>query len=195
MEMTFGFLFGLGLGVCAWRNRNEISAQGEACPPSSPLPSIASAGLAIALALYLPAALTSRLDYTIAGALLLSIALYSQSFAWQTAITATYCAFAIDLVRFRPTYPAAVMWTLVVITTLAVAVYTARSPGVRNLFLLMTWTSTLMSMLKSFLPPAKVSTSAVLMEAVFLLFALLLTWMVLAAVRRGQARRPVLQQP
>jgi hypothetical protein len=185
MEMTFGFLLGLGLGICAWRNRNEISAQTDPCPPASPLPSIAWAALAIALALYLPSAFTTRLDYSIAGALLLSIALYSEVFAWQTAITATYCAFAIDLLRYRPTYQAAVMWTLVVITTVTVCVYTARRPRVRNMFLLMTWLSTLMSVFKSFLPPAKFSVPAVVMETVFLLFAVWLTWMtVLAADSR-----------
>ncbi|MCI0493195.1 MAG: hypothetical protein L0Z07_09690 [Planctomycetes bacterium] len=186
MEMTFGLLLGLGFGICAWRNRKEIAGQPEHRPHSqcSLLLSIACAALAIALALLLPSDLTSRIGYTIAGALLLTIALYSESFSWQLAITVTYCAFATDLLLARPTYPAAAMWTFVVITTLAVAVY-ARAAGVRNLFLLMIWTSTLMSMLKAFLPPAELTFPVFVMEGVFLLFAVLLTWLAI----RGQARR------
>ncbi|MEX2262978.1 MAG: hypothetical protein WD696_13565 [Bryobacteraceae bacterium] len=174
MEMTFGFLLGLGFGICAWRNRKEIPAQPALSPPASVLPSLGWAALSIAIAIALHQSIASRLDYTIAGALLLSIALYSEEFCWQTAITATYCAFAIDLLRYRPTYPAPVMWTLVILTTIAVAAYVARTPRARNLFLLMTWTSTLMAMLKSFLPPAKLD-KPIAMEIVFLSFAAILT--------------------
>lgn len=175
MEMTFGFLLGLGFGICAWRNREQIPAQPMPGPQFSAVPSIAWAALAIAIGIVVHQNIPSRLDYTFAGALLLTIALYSEHFSWQTAITTTYCAFAVDLLRYRPTYPAPVMWTLVVLTTIAVAVYVGRTGRVKALFLLMTWTSTLMAMLKSFLPPAKLD-KPVAMEVVFLLYAAILTF-------------------
>lgn len=174
MEMTFGFLLGLGFGICAWRNRKRIPAQPMPGPSAPVIPSLGWAALAIAIAVVVHQGIPSRLDYTFAGALLLTIALYSEEFSWHAAITATYCAFAIDLLRYRPTYPAPLMWTLVVVTTIAVAIYVGRTPRAKALFLLMTWTSTLMAMLKSFLPPARLD-KPIAMEIVFLLYAAILT--------------------
>jgi hypothetical protein len=46
--------------------------------------------LAIVAGQYVPV----RFDYTIAGAVLASLVLFSESLAWQTAITATVAAYA-----------------------------------------------------------------------------------------------------
>jgi hypothetical protein len=185
MEMTFGLLLGLGFGICAWRNRGQIVPQPEPSPPDSVIPAVAWSALSILIAIVLPGFIRTRLEFTIAGALLLSIALYSESFAWQTAVTTTFCAFAIDLLRHRPGYPPGVMWTVVSAATVFVVIYTARTARARELFMIVTWTATLVALLKSFLPPAKLD-KPISMESVFIVFAVILTWM---AARFGNAQK------
>ena len=57
--------------------------------------------LAIVSGQYLPV----RFDYTIAGAVLASLLLFSESLAWQTAITATCAAFAWDFLDYQTFAP------------------------------------------------------------------------------------------
>lgn len=174
MEMTFGALLGLGFGYCAWRNRNGIERT-YGVPSAAPLPQALGWALVVIVTLQMVMPkIPGRFDYTIIGALLLTVALFSEPFRWQTAIAATYCAFAIDLLKYRPTYSPAVMWALVAATTLAVVVYTARHPHVKAMFVLMTWTSVGMALLKSFLPPQRPAPHSV-MESLFVVLAVLCT--------------------
>jgi hypothetical protein len=59
---------------------------------------------------YVPA----RFDYTIAGAVLASLLLFSESLAWQTAITATCAAFGWDFLDYQTFAPRPLAWTLLV---------------------------------------------------------------------------------
>jgi hypothetical protein len=174
MELTFGALLGLAYGWCAWRCRGELppapSGPGRRLQPVAVL---GFAALAIAIALLLEPRLHTRFNYTIAGALLLSLALFSRTLCWQIAITLTYCAFAFDLLRNKPSFPAAPMWTFVVLTTCGVALATARSPRMQAMFLWISWTAVGMSLLKSFLPWT--SSKPLMMESLFVLQAALIT--------------------
>jgi hypothetical protein len=118
-------------------------------------------------------ALPTRFDYTIAGALLLSLTLVSDIFSRQIAITLTYCAFAVDLVRNRPDYPAPLMWAFATITTAGIAVYLARGPRVRAMFLLLTFSAVAISLMKALLPPAG-RAEAIGTQAAFLGLALVI---------------------
>jgi hypothetical protein len=175
MEMTFGLLFGLAFGYCAWRNRRHLAPSQPGVSPQQSLPQAflwALVSLAALLALYQN--LPTRFEYTIIGAILLTVALFSEPFRWHTAISLTYCAFAIDLVKARPTYNQPAMITFVIVTTIAVILYTGRHPQARPMFILMTWTSVGMALLKSFTPPA-VFGAHVFMESLFVVFAVLIT--------------------
>lgn len=175
MEMTFGALLGLAFGYCAWRKRHQLGLSQPGVSPPAALPqSLLWALASIAAVLALSPNLGTRFNYTIVGSLLLTVALFSDAFRWQTAISLTYCAFAIDFLKYRPTYPTLAMWAFVIATTIAVVVYTSRRPRVREMFLLMTWASVGMSLLKSFSPPALIGPQAT-MESVFLVFAALVT--------------------
>lgn len=153
MEFTFGALLGLAYGHCASVHRGELAA--NSLPERRPAvpASLAAAIVALAIALVLSQGLKVRFPQTIAGALLLSAALYWDVLARHIAVTVTYCAYAIDLQRNRLDYPPALMWVFIVITTIAVAVFMTRSPRVRSAFLLLTVSAVAMALLKTFLPP------------------------------------------
>lgn len=185
MELTFGALLGLAYGACAWRNRDSLPPPREPGPPRLNLQAaLALAALAVAVAMLSHTVVHSRFNYTIAGALLLSVALYSKTFCWQTGITLTYCAFAFDLLRNKPGLPQIPLWIFVVASTLAVALLTARKPRMRPMFLLIAGTAVGMSLLKCFVP--LVSLRPVTMEAVFLVQAALITFWALQ--RSGPVR-------
>ena len=117
--------------------------------------------------------LHTRFTYTIAGALLLSLALFSDTLCWQISITLTYCAFAFDVLKGKPELSAPVMWVLVAATTVGVALVTSRSPRMLPMFLWITWTAVGMSLLNSFVP--LVSSKPVMMETLFLVQAAVIT--------------------
>ena len=197
MEFTFGACLGAAYGYCAWRSRDELA---DAAQPATERPALGAAVLlavpALAIGLLYPN-LGSRLSYTIAGAILLSLALYSKTLSWHIGITLTYCAFAIDLLRNRREYPELMMWVFVIVTTVAVALYTTRQPRVRPMFLLITITSVAMSMLKSFLPPVRLGGEPA-MEGVFLLFAVLIgvwAWRHQAGKREWMKLQTATSQP
>ncbi len=147
---TFGACLGAAFALCAWRNRDALSAPRAAMAvPVSALPAV----VAILMAIALPPQIHSRLPHTVAGAFLLTLVLYWPSLRWHTAITATYCAFAIDLQRNRPEYSATGMWIFIIVSTALVAMLVARHPRVRPMFLLLVASSTSMALLKQFLPP------------------------------------------
>ncbi|MDZ4801858.1 MAG: hypothetical protein SGI92_27190 [Bryobacteraceae bacterium] len=191
MEMTFGALLGLAYGYCAWRNRSQIEPQPARSPAHATLPALAWGMLSIAIVVLLEPRLHVRFESTVAGALLLGIALYSEAFAWQTGITTTFCAFAIDLNRNRPILPPEYAWTLIALSTLAVAIFVARRPRALDTFLLLMWTGTLVALLKFHLPPSGNRESAVL-EGVFVLYAVLSSlwaWRTALLLRAG-SRHP-----
>jgi len=190
MELTFGAILGLAYGWCALRHRAELVPARE--PPAhriAPWTALALAAVAIAAGILLEPVLHTRFTYTIAGALLLSLALFSETLCWQIAITLTYCAFAYDFLRNKPALPALPMWTFVVVTTCAVAFVTSRSPRMHPIFLWITWTAVAMSLLKSFVPWAS---RPLIMEALFLVQALVITLWAARLARnkeRGEAER------
>ena len=175
MELTFGAILGLAYVLCAWRLRGRLAGARAAPPRATPLPwaflaAIISIGLAIVAGRYVPA----RFDYTIAGAVLASLVLFSESLAWQTAITATFAAFMWDFLDYQTFAPLSLAWTLVVATTAVVAVIVARYPRTRAMLLLVTWTA-VASAFRYFLPPSVVGRETVTMLAVFVFLALVLS--------------------
>jgi len=178
MELTFGALLGLSYVLCAWRLRDRLAGGGSESPSRHPLPgallaAVLAIGLAIVAAQYLPV----RFDYTIAGAVLASLVLVSESLAWQTAITATVAAFGWDFLDYQTFAPRPVVWTILVVTTALVAVCVARYPRTRFMLLLMTW-SAVFSAFRYLLPPSRVGPEAMTMLPIFVAFALIVTVMV-----------------
>jgi hypothetical protein len=169
MEFTFGALLGCSYGYCAWLHRNELSPNPPAETKQSNLYSaIPLAAAGILLAIVISERLPVRFDYTVAGAILLAAAWFSDRFSWQTAITVTYCAYAFDLLESRRDLPALPLWTFVILTTLLTAVYTAKFPRVRSLFLYLTVTSVAVALLKGlFLPPAELRIELITTELTF----------------------------
>ena len=103
MELTFGGLLGLAYVLCAWRLRHQLAGTGSAAAAGPSLPraflaAIVAIGLAIVSGHYVPA----RFDYTTAGAVLATLVLFSESLAWQTAVTATLAAFGWTFSTTRP---------------------------------------------------------------------------------------------
>ncbi|MSV28402.1 MAG: hypothetical protein EXQ52_06610 [Bryobacterales bacterium] len=175
MELTFGALLGLSLVLCTWRLRHELAA-GETSPARGTTLTRAFAAAAIAIALAITAGryLPVRFDYTVAGGVLASLVLFSESIAWHTAITATSAAFAWDFLKYQNFAPLPIAWTAVAATTIAVAMIVARSPRVQSMFLLLTWTA-VASAFRYLLPPTKAGREPVTMLIVFALFAIAIT--------------------
>ena len=183
MELTFGGLLGLAYVLCAWRLRDQLAALASTAPPplklrraSGALAAPLAIGLAIVAGQYVPV----RFDYTIAGAVLAGLVLFSESLAWQTAITATVAAFGWDFLDYQTFAPLPLAWTILVVTTVAVAVLVARYPRSRAMLLLVTWAA-VVSSLRYLLPPSSVGPEVVTMLTVFVILALILSFMLHAA--------------
>ena len=177
MELTFGGLLGLAYVLCAWRLRDQLAGAPSTATVGHPfsrafLAAIIASGLAIVAPQYLPA----RFDYTIAGAVLASLLLFSESLAWQTAITATVAAFGWDFLDYQTFAPRPLVWTLLLATTAVVAVIVARYPRPRAMLLLLTWTA-VASAFRYLLPPSSVGREVVTMLTVFVLLALAMSFM------------------
>lgn len=89
------------------------------------------------------------------GAALLTVALFSRAFCWHTAITVTYCTFALDFLKNRSELPAPALWAFVIGTTLATVIYTASGARMRPLFLFLIFSSLLVALLKGFFLPMR----------------------------------------
>ena len=183
MELTFGGLLGLAYVLCAWRLRNQLAGAPSTAPPplklrraSGALAALLAIGLAIVAGQYLPV----RFDYTIAGAVLASLVLFSESLAWQTAITATVAAFGWDFLDYQTFAPRPLAWTILVATTAAVAVLVARYPRTRAMLLLLTWAA-VVSSFRYLFPPSSVGPEVVTMLTVFVVLALILSLMLRVA--------------
>ena len=144
--------------------------------PRAFLAAIIAIGLAIVAGQYVPA----RFDYTIAGAVLASLVLFSESLAWQTAITATCAAFGWDFLDYQTFAPLPLAWTLLIATTAVVAVIVARYPRPRAMLLLLTWLA-VASAFRYLLPPSTVGREMVTMLTVFVFLALVMSLMLRVA--------------
>lgn len=175
MELAFGALLGAAYGICAWRLRGELEDDGE---PRASRHSIAfalvCAAIAIALTIVVEEKLPLRFGYTAAGAVLASLILFSNALAWQTAVTATYAAFAWDFLDHQKLLPTAAMWAVVIVTSMVVAIVAAKYARARALMLLLTWAA-VASAFRYVLPPEKVEPSQIAMLSVFVVMAVGIT--------------------
>lgn len=104
MEFTFGLLLGAGLGWAAFVERAAIRQWLEATPSRLPFEQkpgwdFLSAGVGAAVILGCTQ-LPIRFSYTIAGVMLLALALFSERAAWQLALTVTTGAFLLYVGKF-----------------------------------------------------------------------------------------------
>lgn len=102
MEYTFGLLFGLALGWAAWQSREEIRTMAAVRPQDSRtglrgVSLLLAAAVLIAYGVWFEYTVDLRFAYSVAGALLLAVALFSESLAWHIAVTMTCFAFLLDL--------------------------------------------------------------------------------------------------
>jgi hypothetical protein len=184
MELTFGGLLGLAYVLCAWRLRHQLAGTGSPPAVRSPLSrALLAAIIAIALAIVSGHYVPARFDYTIAGALLASLVLFSESLAWQTAITATIAAFGRDFLDYQTFAPRPLVWGLLFAATVVVAVVVARHSQIRAMLLLVTWTA-VVSAFRYLLPPSSVGREVVAMLVVFVTLAMVMSLMLPG---RGQA--------
>jgi hypothetical protein len=171
MEFTFGFCFGAALGECARRlHLPAIEDHDGAASQWALMAALAPAWLA------LTDGLNTRLDYTLAGAPLLAIALWSARAAWQIAITITFYAFAIDFLESRSTMNQTVLWTGITAVTAAVAILIWRRPGLYATFLFLTLSATADALLLHAGPGAKAPAPAAVLT-VFVIQALIILGM------------------
>ena len=106
MELTFGALLGLAYVLCAWSLRDQLAGARSSAVAGTALPrAFLAAAMAIVLAIVSGQYVPVRFDYTIAGAVLASLLLFSESLAWQTAITATCAAFTWDFLDYQTFAP------------------------------------------------------------------------------------------
>ncbi len=175
MEFTFGALLGLSYGYCAWRHRAELTPpETNGAPRQGLVDSQVCASLALAIGIQTEDHVPSEFDYTIIGAVLLSVAFLSRAFSWQTAITVTYCAFALDFVKNRSDLPAPALWAFLIVTTGATAIYAARRAAMRPLFRFLILSSVLVALGKGLLlRPAGVQWRLVVIELTFVALAAL----------------------
>jgi hypothetical protein len=185
MELTFGAILGLAYVLCAWHLRNQLTGVASTAAAGYPLArrsfsggglprAFLAATLAIGVAIVAGQHVPVRFDYTIAGAVLASLVLFSESLAWQTAITATVAAFGWDFLDYQTFAPLPLAWTILVGTTGIVAVLVARYPRTRVMLLLLTWAA-VVSAFRYLLPPSSVGPEVVTMLTVFVLLALILS--------------------
>lgn len=183
MEFTFGLLLGLGYGIAAWLNRREPAEAGDEASPKEPFWLVIGITiLLIGVGVGVEYFAETRINFTIAGVILLAAALRSQMICWQIAITVTFFAFSLDLLENRPTYGWQ-GWLCVILATAVVAWLTARWRNPRPLFLLLTLTAVADSLLKSYLPPVQGAPS-LSTQAIFVVSAAACVWMA------GMCRQP-----
>ena len=172
-ETTFGAFNGVGLGLGAYFVVDKLpEAEGSQQPaprPGLPFWGVIGGTLMSALvaALYHDG---KGYPWMLFGPILLCAAFYSLEAAWQVGITLVYCATAVNVARYflyeRKMGNALVVWTLVAVSTLAVAWIATKwrakdSPAAaRTAFVFMMWAILALSYLKSFVnhailtPPA-----------------------------------------
>ncbi|MGJ5816064.1 hypothetical protein [Paludibaculum fermentans] len=175
MELSFGAILGVSYAWCAWRLRKELTREGSQPEAATPAwTAILSAAIAIGLAIYAGEELKVRFSYTVAGAVLAALILYSKTLAWQTAITTTYAAFTWDLHDQLKWASQEAIWTFLVISTIVVSVLVARYARARTMFLLLTWTA-IANSFRYLQPPLR--PEPMTMIPLFVVFAILISWL------------------
>lgn len=241
MEFTFGLLLGMGWGACAYANRahlleEETAPEPEAAEPRQALLPEFAATAALLLLVYmgspgLTAAMTALHDgasgfsaalfhdaarmadnLVVIGALLVVVALFRPQWAWQVAVSVTFCHAVLDFVEDLPDENGipvgrAVQAAVLIAATGAMVVGVAATARGRRpiprLFMLLLWSCVGVALVKSFLharilwpePEAlaqaggrlglvvSVMPAQLVVVAVFLLSAVATTW---AALRAGR---------
>jgi hypothetical protein len=179
MELTFGAALGLSYVLCAWTLRHQLAGVSTTVASRSALPrAFLEAAIAIVLAIVSGLYLPVRFDYTIAGAMLASLLLFSETLAWQTAITATCTAFAWDFLEYQTFAPLPLAWTVVVVTAIVITIAVARYPRTLAMLLLVTWAA-VASAFRFLLPPSRVGPESLTLLAVFVGLAVVMSLMVL----------------
>ena len=102
MELTFGALLGLAYVLCAWRLRDQLAGVPSPAAPGSPLHARFSPRSCDRVRNRGGPVRARPLRLHDAGTVLASLVLFSESLAWQTAITATVAAFGWDFSTTRP---------------------------------------------------------------------------------------------
>lgn len=158
MEYTFGLLFGLALGWAAWRSREELAEGREATGPSRAVEPRALNGVLLLIAsvalvaagVWFEFSGVLRFGYSIAGAVLLTVALYSEALAWHIAMTMTCFAFLMDVAEeFYRGSEIGYMWVGVAMSAAGALVFWKAVERIRakqrdvlpTMFLLMTMTA------------------------------------------------------
>ena len=167
-EFTFGLLYGLGLAIGCYWFRNEIrEADGSGVDrtevplvPTSTLMMIL-AGIAVVFGgMYFQFTIPYRAMFSVVGAALIGISIFSVPLAWHVALSMTIVGFLRDsLYRFAPsewTDSLAFAWALVLgITVVVVSVVTllirSRASS-RSLLLGLTWLGTAFALIKTGIP-------------------------------------------
>ena len=172
-ETTFGAFNGVGLGLGTYLVLNKLPEAEASEKPAAKPGHLAWGVMGGALMSALVAALYHDgrgYPWMLFGPILLCAAFYSLEVAWQVGITLVYCATSVNVALFflheRKIGNAPVVWTLVVVLTLAVA-YLAEKwcahnspPIARKAFIFMMWAILALSYIKSFVnhailaPPA-----------------------------------------
>ncbi len=167
MEFTFGFLFGASLGWAAWSCRDALARPSLRPTLTRHLPTdllLISAAL-----ITLSGQLRGRFAFTACGLAVLALGSRASFGAWHIAITMTAAAFFHDFNRNSPWAWSPAVWTVVIISTIAVAFFVERLKWVRPLFLLLTAIAVLDSIAKSAVRP--LSTAHILVEVTFVAMA------------------------
>lgn len=185
MEFTFGALLGAGLGFAGYRSRDLPALGAEEPQDAWPAWLLLVVAAIVSLALigadeHLPV----RMGYTVAGAGAILAAWRWPRLAWQIAVSLTCFAFLLDLVEARPLLGEG-SWVVAAMGGLAIAAWLTRNEDVVPALLMLTWTGTGVSVLKTYLPPGRWNATAHAMEAAFVLLAAATTMLARRAVKRA----------
>lgn len=191
MEFTFGFCFGLTLGIAAWLHRAALRLA-QTIPHASPLRPLPAALVILSAlmfsltVLWCEASVDVVCAFTFLGVALLLLGRFAEPFGWQVGLTLTIAAFVYDLVERFHVGPGwvgpNVKWLAAAFATVAVGgILVLRlqrnQPMIRWAFLGLTWSAVAVSYLKS-LGDHLFSASHSLVELIFTVSAVWLTWLV-----------------
>jgi hypothetical protein len=213
MECTLGLVFGFGLGFCAYLYRQRLEG-GAARGGFSTTVNLLLGVLvtAAAIGVYYTRGIHPRFPFTFLGAALLVVAFASEQVAWHVGITMVYSATTVNVavywLREQKIFDPAMVWVLVAATSLPIAWWVARygrndRRTLRTAFLILVWTTTLLSHLKMLLNSRVVNASeeavraaggrwsynletwgsTFVIEVIFTLMAITLTWMACAQTK------------
>ncbi len=177
MEFTFGAVLGAAYGWAGWRSKDVLGEDaGVAWAGSAGWKGLAAAAVLALVGIGIEYKLDIQFNYTIAGAVLLVVAMAEEAWAWQIAMAITCCAFFMDAVENKEILQGVTGYLFIGLGTAAVAWVTARRPVGRTMFLVMTWSAVGVSLVKVLAPPLATKFQTVGTEAVFVLMGVAATW-------------------